>query len=207
MWLCVLGGGFAWHWRRRACCVCCVCLRACVLACCAHAHAAGAYCRHVLGPQNDTRHEYAKCSTSDAAEHASLLKLLSKLPPRIRRLTLRWDAMDMLLLQGQSGKHAYQMTKHRVYFFLACPGRRGACRRFLCAAAACMLAVIPITIPLSCGFICSWLSCPVHAKTEWKGLVPQICAFACTIDTFCCRCFLQIEVDRHVKDKPDQCVS
>ena len=40
-------------------------------------------------------HEYAKCSTSDAAEHASLLKLLSKLPPRIRRLTLRWDAMDM----------------------------------------------------------------------------------------------------------------
>ena len=50
---------------------------------------------YFLGPQNDTRHEYAKCSTSDAAEHASLLKLLSKLPPRIRRLTLRWDAMDM----------------------------------------------------------------------------------------------------------------
>ena len=43
--------------------------------------------------------------------------------------------------------------------------------------------------------------------SEWKELVPQICAFACTIDTFCCRCFLQIKVDRDVKDKPDQCVS
>ena len=141
--------------------------------------------------------------TCDGAEQTSLLKL----PPRIRRLTLRWDAMDMLSLQGQSGKHAYQMTKHRVHFFLACPGRRGACRRSLGAAAACMLAVIPIAIPLSCCFICSWLSCPVHAKTEWKGLVPLFCAFACTIDTFCCRCFLQIKVDRDVKDKPDQCVS
>jgi hypothetical protein len=35
------------------------------------------------------------CRTCDCAEHASLLRLLSKLPPRIRRLTLRWDAMDM----------------------------------------------------------------------------------------------------------------
>ena len=141
--------------------------------------------------------------TCDGAEHASLLQL----PPRIHRLTLRWDVMDMLSLQGQSGKHAYQMTKHRVHFFLACPGRRGACRRSLDAAAACMLAVIPITTPLSCCFICSWLSCPVHAKIEWKELVPQICAFACTIDAFCCLCFLQIKVDRDVKDKPDQCVS
>ena len=28
------------------------------------------------------------CRTCDGAEHASLLKLLSKLPPRIRRLTV-----------------------------------------------------------------------------------------------------------------------
>ena len=50
----------------------------------------------------------------------------------------------------------------------------------------------------------------VHAKTEGKGLIAQICAFACTtvcIDAFCCRCFLQIQVDDNVKDKPDQCVS
>ena len=60
-WLCVLGvfsAGVASHCTR------CVpaCLRACVLACCAHAHAAGAYYRHVLGPRNDPRHEYANWS-------------------------------------------------------------------------------------------------------------------------------------------------
>jgi hypothetical protein len=60
--VCVAGcgvGKFMFYWRRRACCTC---LRACVLACCAHAHAAGAYYRHVLGPQNDPRHEYANWS-------------------------------------------------------------------------------------------------------------------------------------------------
>ena len=50
---------FVWHWRGRA-------LRACMLhARCAHAcnsNAAGAYCRHFLGPQNDPRHEYANWS-------------------------------------------------------------------------------------------------------------------------------------------------
>ena len=50
---------FVWHWRGRA-------LRACMLhARCAHAcnsNAAGANCRHFLGPQNDPRHEYANWS-------------------------------------------------------------------------------------------------------------------------------------------------
>ena len=49
------------HWLGRCACVP-ACLRACVLACCAHAHAAGAYCRHFLGPRNDPRHEYANWS-------------------------------------------------------------------------------------------------------------------------------------------------
>ena len=43
--------------------------------------------------------------------------------------------------------------------------------------------------------------------SEGKELVPHFCVFACTIDAFCCLCFLQIKVDRDVKDKPDQCVS
>ena len=183
-----------------------VCLRACVLAC---LRAVPTPTPRAPTAATSLGHETIHGTnmligrTCDAAEQTSLLKL----PPWIHRLTLRWDATDMSILPGQSGKHAYQMTKHRVHFFLACPGRRGACRRSLGAAAACMLAVIPITIPLSCCFIRSWLSCPVHTKTDWKELVPQICAFACTIDTFCCRCFLQIKVDRDVKGKPDQCVS
>ena len=169
-WLCVLGGGLcvALASTRMLCVLC-------VLACFACLRAVPTPMPRAPTADTSLGHETIHGTnmligrTCDAAEHASL----PKLPPRIHRLTLRWDAMDMSILPGQSGKHAYQMTKHRVHFFLACPGRRGACRRSLGAAAACMLAVIPITIPLSCCFICSWLSCPVHAKTEWKGLVQK----------------------------------
>ena len=83
------------HASRKRLCVHVLGLRACVLARCAHAcnaHAATANCR-LASLSRETIHGSnmligRRC---DCAEHASLLKL----PPRIRRLTLRWDAMDM----------------------------------------------------------------------------------------------------------------